>query len=753
MPTTRGGPDPLIAEARKRWNRASEAEDQQRKRILLAKQFRAGDQWDAALKISRAGGQAIQGQPAQPARPCLVVDRLSQPVRQVSNTIKNASFGFDVLPNGGGADTDTAEIYKGAMRRTHNDARAESPLEWAADGAIEGGIGWFRLRADYVHQFWDGDPNNPEVFDQEIRMERITNNLTVYCDPSCLHPTRRTALWMIQTEDLDRDDFKQRWPKADLKSLDEFEATGDMKGWVTQDSVRIADYWHVEFEDRAFCELNDGTIVEKTKGSKYDDKQIKRERVMRVPRIYCDKINAVQKLEPTYEWLGTRIPLFPVLGEELNIDGKCVLRGIISEGMDAQRMVNYTYSGAMEIFALEPKSPWIAEAQTVAPFAGIWQTANLYNYSYLPWERTSADSTPPFRTDRRGDTLQAAVMLMQVSEDAIKATTSTGDASLGNTNPNERSGRALQALQAQSDLANSNYPDNVRRALIDAAYEMSVVLPRITRPGQILQILGLDDEPKQVMVGKPYKEGANGVPEAAPPEITPDMPNFQDSVYQFYDLNNGRYAVTVTVGKATATKREEGAAALGELIPHLPPEMAAVATPDYVEQLSFPGAQKIAERLRSALPPALQEKDEKSDIPPQAQMMIQQLQMQLQQAMQALQTDQAKQQATIQSTQIKAQADVQLSQEDAQRDLQLQQMKLQAEMAMEEQKLRIQTEAEMRIAQMKADLEITLQRMKDESAERIAEKNAEAKARQSRKVSTSRDENGNMSAEVSGDFQ
>ena len=94
---------------------------------------------------------------------------------------------------------------------------------------------------------------------------------------------------------------------------------------------------------------------------------------MRVPRIYCDKINAVEKLEPTYEWLGTRIPLFPVLGEELNIDGKCILRGIISEGMDAQRMVNYTYSGAMEIFALEPKSPWIAEAQTVAPFAAIWR--------------------------------------------------------------------------------------------------------------------------------------------------------------------------------------------------------------------------------------------------------------------------------------------------------------------------------------------------------------------------------------------
>ena len=94
---------------------------------------------------------------------------------------------------------------------------------------------------------------------------------------------------------------------------------------------------------------------------------------------------------------------------------------------------------------------------------------------------------------------------MRTSEDAIKASTSTGDASLGNTNPNERSGRALQSLQAQSDLANSNYPDNVRRAIIYAAEQMLEILPKITRPGQIWHILRDGRrEPQQVMVGKPF---------------------------------------------------------------------------------------------------------------------------------------------------------------------------------------------------------------------------------------------------------
>src|SRR6185369_16183624 len=140
----------ILKEARDRWNRCDEAEDAQRKSILAAKKFRSGDQWDQAIRNQREGNQAIQGVAAQPARPCLTIDRLSQPVRQVSNTIKNAKFGFNVVPNGVGQDKQTAEIFKGMLRHMQNKARGESPVEWAADGAIEGGLGWFRLRTDYV---------------------------------------------------------------------------------------------------------------------------------------------------------------------------------------------------------------------------------------------------------------------------------------------------------------------------------------------------------------------------------------------------------------------------------------------------------------------------------------------------------------------------------------------------------------------------------------------------------------------------
>jgi hypothetical protein len=715
----RGGTtgDPIVVEARERWKRCEEAENAQRKAILLAKQFRAGDQWPEAIKTARSGSHAISGLSAMPPRPCLVVDRLSQPVRLVSNVIKSAEFGFDVLPNGQGADAETAQIFKGYMRRVQLQSRGESPIEWAADGAIEGGIGWFRLRADYVYDRWEGDPNDPAVFDQELVLERITNNLSVYCDPSALKPTRSDAQFMFITEDLAREEFERLWPKADVASLDAFMATGDLKGWVETDTIRIAEYWRVTYTNRTFTRLPDGSIREgqadSAAGDQPDD-ETPQTRVMRVPTVEGYKISATQVLE-RWTWVGSKIPIIPILGEELNVDGKPVLRGIIAEGMDAQRMVNYTYSGAMEIFALGSKSPRIAAAGQIENYKEIWQTANTYNWSYLPYDpiAIAGVAVPPPAHDNSEAPIQAAVALMRTSEEAIKATTTTGDASLGNSNPNERSGKALQALQAQSELGNSNYPDNVRRALIYCAEQMVEVIPKITRPGQVVTLMGVDDEPEQVMVGAPFQEGPDKVPMPSPEGVTPALAKLSKGMHKFYDLNQGRYAVTVTVGKATATRREEGAAALGALIPHLPPQMAAVATPDFVEQLSFPGAHKIAEKLRKALPPELQEPDPNAPpIPPEVQQQMAAMQQQNSQMQQALQTDQAKQQATIAKAQIDAQA-------------MLEKSKLESAASVE--KARLDAQATLQQADMAADRELALQVMKNAATLAVAHINAAAK--------------------------
>ena len=676
----------LIAQARKRWTSCEEAEQTQRKRILRAKEFRSGKQWLPEVEKLREGRPAQGITPELPARPTLVIDRLSQPCRQVSNQIKTANFAIDVLPNGFGADTDTANVFKGYLRYVQNRARGESPIEWAADQAVEGGIGWFRIRTEYVYDSPEGVP--PEaLMDQEIRLERIANNLTVYCDPWAMKPTRSDAQFMFVTEDLSRDEFTQRYPKADLGGLDDFAMTGDCpKGWWTIDNVRVAEYWRITYEDRPVV-VADG-----------------RTRVFRMPTVTMSKITASEELEH-WDWLGSRIPIVPVLGEEFNIDGKVFVRGIIEPGMDAQRMVNYTYSGAVEIFALGSKSQYVAADDQVADYKTIWQTANTINWAYLPYKPLSVGGTllPPPQRDTSEAPIQAAALLLQVSEDGIKATTGWYDSGLGASQPRTLSGRAKQSEIQQSELGSSNYPDNVRRALIYAGELMVEIAPKITRAGQLLQIIGQDDQPEQVVLGQPFtQEQGRAVP------VDPAQAQGMDpKLVKFYDFSAGRYAVTVAVGKAAATKREEGAAALGELIPNLPPPQAAVLAPEYVEQLSFEGSMKAAELMRKALPPELQPQKEGEEGGPSPEVM--QLQQQLQQATQMLEgkqiEEQTKQQAETQRVQAKEQA-------ATERDL---------------AKAQLDADTKLKQTEMETDRAIRLQEMKNAAAIATAHIAANAK--------------------------
>ncbi len=675
------GRDTVAAEGCSRFKDAAEASDSQRRAILAAKNFRAGNQWPDDVKLARAGAPAIQGQAAQPARPCLTIDRVSQPVRQVSNAVRQSNFEIECIPVGDGADKDTAEIFKGWMRRVQNEARADGPIEWAADSAAEGGIGWFRLTA------FETNTDDQFPFDQDLRIDRVTNSLSVYYDPHAQKPTKSDMRYLLQTEDLPREEFKRLYPDAKkLNLLDDFRAIGDTGGWVTEKTVRIAEYWRVEYEKERIVELNNGTALigdAIPEGLKKGDglKQIKRERVRMKPMVKWSKITAVEELEKT-EWMGTRIPFIPILGEELNVDGKCVLRGVIEPAMDAQRMINYTFSAAIESAALAPKSPWlVAEGQTTA-YKAQWQTANTVNHSVLNYTPVSllGQPVPPPQRNSVEQPIQAMVDLMVRSEDAVKSTTGIFDPSLGNTNPREKSGAAIKALQDQSAFGQSNYQDNVTRSLVYAGELMVEIGPKILdRPGRIIQILQLDDTPNAVMLGQPFHPSTTpqGQPQPVMSAPTPQQPTpapvtdpthpdavaaMSAGIAKFYDLKNGKYGVAVTVGRDHVTKRQESNSALGDLIPHLPPQMQAVLTPEYIETLDFRDSQKIADICRKALPPELQSAESgQPQLPPQVQQQMQHLQTALQQAKQIIDTDAVKNKAMIDKTKLEGTRDLLLA--------------------------------------------------------------------------------------------
>jgi len=337
--------------------------------------------------------------------------------------------------------------------------------------------------------------------------------------------------------------------------------------------------------------------------------------------------------------------------------------------MDPQRMVNYLYSGTVEQSALGSKSPYLAAAGQIDNYKAIWQNANTTNFAYLPYDPISIAGTavPPPQRQTVEPPIQAMVQLLQISEEAIKATTSIYDPSLGNTNPREKSGRAIMALQQQAEHANSNYVDNVQRAMVDCGNELVKLCPTFyDRPGRVLKIAGISDQPEQVTLGPSGQPGqppqppqAAGPP--APPQATPQQ---AQGMQQFYDLSKGNYSVTVGVSKAHSTKREETNAIVGDLISSNP-QLMGVFGDIFFRNLEQP---ELEDRAKKMLAPQVQQGNGQPDVNQmQAQMqqagqMIDMMGKELQAKTQIIETDAIKSQERLKEKQIDAQTRIEVAQ-------------------------------------------------------------------------------------------
>tara|TARA_R110000765_G_scaffold73606_3_gene144306 strand:+ start:69 stop:857 length:789 start_codon:yes stop_codon:yes gene_type:complete len=92
---------------------------------------------------------------------------------------------------------------------------------------------------------------------------------------------------------------------------------------------------------------------------------------------------------------------------------------------------------------------------------------------------------------------------------------------------------------------------------------------------------------------------------------------------QHYDLNKGRYGVTVSIGKSYKSRSEEGADELGQLF-QAQPQLFPILGDIYLKFRDFPGHLEAASRIKKLLPPPLQEQTNQPN--------PQQLQQQLEQA-------------------------------------------------------------------------------------------------------------------------
>jgi hypothetical protein len=316
----------------------------------------------------------------------------------------------------------------------------------------------------------------------------------------------------------------------------------------------------------------------------------------------------------TRDWQGQYIPIVPVYGDEVDVEGKRQFRSLIREAKDAQRNFNYWRTMATEMIALAPKVPFIGPKGAFKYDADKWSTANTNSHAYIEYD----GQVPPQRQPLAAMPAAELQIALSASDD-MKAVMGIYDASLG-ARSNETSGRAIMARQREGDVATFHFQDNMARAIRHAGRILIDLIPHVYDRERIIRTIGEDGTQKAVPLkqetpvldnnGKPVLDD-NGIP-----------------MSRIYDLAAGKYDLTVATGPSFTTRREEAAAQMTEMVRAFP-DAAPVIGDLIAKNLDWPGADEIAERLK-AINPALQAQGQ-GGIPPELQQQIQEGMMRLQQ--------------------------------------------------------------------------------------------------------------------------
>ena len=588
------GDEEILKIARHRFDLAADAESDMRKEMLEDIEFRSGRQWPDDIRNARE----------QDSRPCLTINRLPQFVNQITNDQRQNRPSIKVNPVDSEATVETAKVIQGLVRHIEYNSNADVAYDTAFESCVQKGLGYFRVITDYV---------DSESFDQEIFIKRVRDAGTVYLDPYYQEPDGSDADWGFVFADMSKDEFDSTFPGSKLGKMEDWISIGDkMPGWVTKDTVRIAEYFYKTMKQVEIVLLSDGKVIDKDKLKAESIAALQsigisvvKERTTVRPAIKWCKINGLEVLEET-DWLGRWIPIIPVLGAELIVDGKRILEGVIRHAKDPQRMYNYWATAETETMALAPKAPWIGAEGQFEGHETQWQTANLKNHSYLEYKPTSigGQPMPPPQRNVAEPPIQAmSAARMQSSED-LKATTGIYDATLGNRS-NEISGTAIQRRNNQAQTSNFHFIDNLSRALRHCGRIVIDLIPKIYDTPKIGRIIGEDGEAKMVPLNQPFQEGLKTM---------------------MHDLDAGKYDVTITTGPSYSTKRQEAVESMLSLTKNMP-QTAPIISDLLVRQMDWPMAQECADRLKKTLPPGIAEddKDKQMPVPPQVQAQMQQM--------------------------------------------------------------------------------------------------------------------------------
>jgi hypothetical protein len=537
-------------------NRANAVEDLE---------FGAGDQWPDNIKQARDADR----------RPCLTNNVLPTYLRQVTGDQRQNKGGIKVHPLDDDADSETAETVQGLIRHIEYESNADVAYDTAVNGAASNGFGYFRLVTEY---------ERADSFNQCIKFKRIRNPLTVYFDPGAEQPDGSDQTKCVISSKIKKEDYKRFYPKADMAGFDALRGNGDWADWCDDLFIRVAEFYRIEYTDATLVMLSNGETGWKDKLVELPEGvTIVKERDGQRKKVCWYKLSAVEVLERTEikcDW----IPVFPVFGDEVDIEGKVIRSGLIRYAKDPMRMYNFWMTTATEEVALRPKTPFIGAEGQFEGHEDTWSQANLRSFAYMEYKPVTIDGTlaPAPQRQAPADVPTGMLAMAMHAYENIQKTIGIYNAGLG-AKSNETSGKAIIARQREGDVGTFHFTDNLNISRNHAGRCILSMLPYYYDTERDVRAIGEDGTPKQVTLNQPNISGKK----SKDGQVREVLNN----------LRIGKYDCTVTSGPSYTTLRQETAESMVSLA-QAAPQLLDIAGDQMIRNMDWPGAHETADRMK-----------------------------------------------------------------------------------------------------------------------------------------------------------
>ncbi len=472
-----------------------------------------------------------------------------------------------------------------------------------------------------------------------LRIRGVDNPLQCYWDLSAKNKTKTDGDFCGLVSYMSKDAFMRDYPGYPYP--DSFTSADTYKNdWGDENRIAICEEYRRETYKEKVYITQDGQEFseEDLEENPLIEPMIVRERTDKKSRIVHYKFTDHYLLDWT-ETPFTDLPLVCVPGYSRIIDGKQRTYSFAIDAKDPQRMLNFIGSEIAQWLKITKKTKFLSPAKMIDAFIKDWQdpdspsTALQYDPSVAPGYKPEPIPALPMPQD--------LVEQYQRAEQDIQIALGRYESNIG-ARSNEVSGIAIfnKAMQGNSTLA--EYRDARNEAIAETGKIILNAIPNIYDAERTISITNENDEDEEVKINSPKL----------------DLNSGQYQMKKTFEKN--KYSVEVDVGDSFPMQRSATAQLGIELIKADPTGQAYPLVADIIaESIDVDGALKIAERLRTLVPPQIIAQETGKPTPPDPNQVMQQ-----QMAQQMAQLQMQEQQIKIQAQQLQMQVEQQKASDD-----------------------------------------------------------------------------------------